>query len=737
MAARSVGNWSWLLVLSILCSAYAMPSWYKCDASNCAAPSCVCASNSAPGGLTPEETPQFMLITNDDAVNPFSNKVVRAVIDKHTNPNGCNVPATWYTLQSGSDCATVKQLWEDNSEIALHTVNHLRLIPQYPGGTKALEEEMFGVRDWLNKECGIPLDELVGFRTPYLISNPQTREALKKEGILYDASMIDAFNAGSEVATAPGQRVFPFTMDNGIPIDCNWNYPDGQCNGTTERYPGLWEVPLWELQNAAGDHLFSMDPEGDVFAILKENFDMNYQNNRAPFGVFLHAPWYTDKNTQALNQFMDYAMALPNVWAVTTRQLIEWMKNPVPASQMGEWLKCKPVNLTVPSGDIRCQSYAIQEGDTAYDVATKFAVLPEEFLQANPEVGDGSVLTVGEPVRIPPWGDDCIGDAVKVVTGPGQVANIGSDAPEKKGDCVTHNVIPGDSWDSVASGYKVSVQDLKNANNDVPADVISPGVTLRVPPYKDSCPPIVNEARPSVLGESSGVDDPEPPSNGLRVNFKLQGRTKTEMQLDLQTPFKATVARALGINPNDIRIVNVTSLNQAAGLRRKLLQAEPQVEVEITIPNPSPLGAYANYTRDLSMESDFNTKELKAFGLQEISQPLVRVIENGVTMDVDASGTLGSTSTDQESESKPAAPTSSNNNSNTSTDTSTDSSGGLSTGAIVGIAVGCAVGAVLVAGLLFIIFRKKNQETSTKGSSDSESGRSDEGSPKMDPEDKL
>jgi hypothetical protein len=207
------------------------------------------------------------------------------------------------------------------------------------------------------------------------------------------------------------------------------------------------------------------------------------------------------------------------------------------------------------------------------------------------------------------------------------------------------------------------------------------------------------------------------------------------MQLDLQTPFKATVARALGINPNDIRIVNVTSLNQAAGLRRKLLQAEPQVEVEITIPNPSPLGAYANYTRDLSMESDFNTKELKAFGLQEISQPLVRVIENGVTMDVDASSSLGSTSTDQQSASKPAAPTPSDNNSNTSTDE--DSSGGLSTGAIVGIAVGCAVGAVLVAGLLFIIFRKKNQKTATKGSSDSESGRSDEGSPKMDPEDKL
>ncbi len=316
----------WLIsVLVAACRAF--PSWYDCNPQNCQGPDCVCASLAPPGGLTPAETPQIITITHDDAVNPLSNKVVKAVIDKHTNPNGCNVPATWFTLQKvrlrcatrpaigsnspnhqitnspthqltnsptfdcqGSDCETIKNLYNENSEIAIHTVSHMRLDPNFEGGREAMEQEMFGVRAWLNTECGIPLEDLVGFRAPYLISNQITRALLQKEGMMYDSSMISAFSRGSEVSEVPGRRPFPFTMDTGIPIDAMWNYPDGQCNCSTESYPGLFELPMYELQNAAGEHLASMDPEGDVYNIYRENFDMNYKNNRAPFGVYLHAP---------------------------------------------------------------------------------------------------------------------------------------------------------------------------------------------------------------------------------------------------------------------------------------------------------------------------------------------------------------------------------------------------------------------------------------------------------------
>ena len=407
-----------VMILSFLPNSFGMPSWYNCSSSsNCIAPGCVCASIAPPKRLSPSETPQFILLTHDDAINPFSNKVMRAVTDGRVNPNGCNAPATWFTLQQGSDCGTVKRLWEDNHEIALHTVNHVALYINFEGK----KEEMLGVRQWLNQTCGIPLEDLVGYRVPYLVHNPEVRQIMYEAGLMYDASMISVFSEDSQVENRPGQRVFPFTMDHGIPIDCNWNYPDGQCNGSTEMYPGLWEVPLWELQNQAGDHLYTMDPEGDVLGLLQENFNMNYQNNRAPFGIFVHATWFDPYKTDAVNKFLDWAMSFPDVWVVTTTQLVKWMQNPVPTSQMADWLTCRPVNLTKGIAEARCQLYTVQEGDSSYSIAIKFGVVTEDMLAINPEIGDGDALVPGEELRIPPFDDDCVGDAVFSVTGPGQV----------------------------------------------------------------------------------------------------------------------------------------------------------------------------------------------------------------------------------------------------------------------------------------------------------------------------
>ena len=47
-------------------------------------------------------------------------------------------------------------------------------------------------------------------------------------------------------------------------------------------------------------------------------------------------------NLKAVSDFLDKAMANPDVWMVTGSQLIEYMKNPVPASQLGNqpYMKC-------------------------------------------------------------------------------------------------------------------------------------------------------------------------------------------------------------------------------------------------------------------------------------------------------------------------------------------------------------------------------------------------------------
>lgn len=59
------------------------------------------------------------------------------------------------------------------------------------------------------------------------------------------------------------------------------------------------------------------------------------------------------EHTAALNRFFEWALAQPDVWFVTMRQLLEWMKAPVPASQMADWYKCKPTNLKVPGEQLQ------------------------------------------------------------------------------------------------------------------------------------------------------------------------------------------------------------------------------------------------------------------------------------------------------------------------------------------------------------------------------------------------
>lgn len=43
-------------------SAPGLPSWYSCDPATCTG-DCACASTSPPGGLAPEDTPQFIVLT--------------------------------------------------------------------------------------------------------------------------------------------------------------------------------------------------------------------------------------------------------------------------------------------------------------------------------------------------------------------------------------------------------------------------------------------------------------------------------------------------------------------------------------------------------------------------------------------------------------------------------------------------------------------------------------------------
>ena len=114
-----------------------------------------------------------------------------------------------------------------------------------------MENEIMDARQDM-EACGIPREEMVGFRSPYLIHNPSVRRILHKHNLLYDSSIIDFIGSQSTTTKNFGNRLWPYSMDSGIIQNCAWTAPAGSCT-EDEVYPGMWEVPLWPLLNDTVD----------------------------------------------------------------------------------------------------------------------------------------------------------------------------------------------------------------------------------------------------------------------------------------------------------------------------------------------------------------------------------------------------------------------------------------------------------------------------------------------------
>lgn len=55
-----------------------------------------------------------------------------------------------------------------------------------------------------------------------------------------------------------------------LPVHCA-----GPCS-INESLPGLWEFPMWDVQDDSGVVLTNMDPQGDIYEAYKREFDRSY-----------------------------------------------------------------------------------------------------------------------------------------------------------------------------------------------------------------------------------------------------------------------------------------------------------------------------------------------------------------------------------------------------------------------------------------------------------------------------
>ncbi|KAK7059713.1 family 4 carbohydrate esterase [Favolaschia claudopus] len=321
---------------------------YNCDPSKCKLPKCNCASADPPGGLSPNDVPMFVVFTADDAVQSYTLDSVNQFLAHRKNPNGCAIKMTYYTSLNYTNYTLVTDWYVAGNEIADHTMTHVGDPPK---------NEVQGNLIALNALAGIPLSSIQGFRAPFLNYSVNTLKLLAESGFTYDSSA----SASIPVTDPNTDAYWPYTLDNGMANDCL--QVEGSCKGQPV-LPGFWEIPMYAFFDnlgVAGPHL--MDPwldnpnggskpnDSATLEYMKNTFTAHYNAKRQPIGLYTHpihlSTTYPGVNApkstiDMINQFLDWAQNQQNVWIVSSEQLLAWVQNPVPVSQLDSFepLKC-------------------------------------------------------------------------------------------------------------------------------------------------------------------------------------------------------------------------------------------------------------------------------------------------------------------------------------------------------------------------------------------------------------
>ncbi|KAI0319550.1 hypothetical protein OF83DRAFT_1082191 [Amylostereum chailletii] len=301
-----------------------------------------------PGAFGLSDVPQFVVFTADDAVQTYTLDAVNQFLAQRKNPNGCPVKMTYYTSLNYTNYTLVTDWYVAGNEIADHTMTHVGSPP---------DNEIDGNLIALNALAGIPFTEIRGFRAPFLNISVDNFKHLAAAKFTYDSSLTAAVPV-----TDPNTDAFwPYTLDNGLASNC-LDIPNA-CKGEP-KLPGFWEVPMYAFFDNGGvngPHL--MDPwldnangqttvnDSATLEYMKNTFTAHYNGNRQPIGLYTHpihvsrsvpGSTVTNSTINMINAFLDWAQQQPNVWIVSTGQLLDWVMDPKPVSQLdsSNALKC-------------------------------------------------------------------------------------------------------------------------------------------------------------------------------------------------------------------------------------------------------------------------------------------------------------------------------------------------------------------------------------------------------------
>jgi peptidoglycan/xylan/chitin deacetylase (PgdA/CDA1 family) len=232
---------------------------------------------------------------------------------------------------------------------------------------------------------GVGPDDVIGFRAPYLGYNDHLFTALEDLKFTYDTSLANCFDDAED----GGNCSWPYTLGDGSPdvevLTRKFTTPGANPPlrfPALTSHPRLWEIPVTTLvvppDEAAATYAFTaglrrrisahgtlpypslyepktgkitgldytllMDAKitgAEMSAILKYNLDLHIAGNRAPLMFVGHSHLYAfssaadnpdtptreirDERWNGLQDFINYALAKPEVRLVAAKDVVSWM----------------------------------------------------------------------------------------------------------------------------------------------------------------------------------------------------------------------------------------------------------------------------------------------------------------------------------------------------------------------------------------------------------------------------
>ena len=181
-----------------------------------------------PGGFPPSQTPQFIVLTFDDAVNAktfpdylhlFQQTKYRLkgcqfqnIHVSFRNPNGCPIRATFFISHEWTNYDSVQWISAQGMELASNSISHVSLADEDSGRWL---NEMDGQRRIMAKFAGVPEESIVGMRAPQLAAGADSQfEMMTRAGFIWDNTL----------SANPGINADPFwpqTLDHRVAWNCH------------------------------------------------------------------------------------------------------------------------------------------------------------------------------------------------------------------------------------------------------------------------------------------------------------------------------------------------------------------------------------------------------------------------------------------------------------------------------------------------------------------------------------